>query len=135
MKGTKNPKEARHSIDQIVSSIQYFQDQAGYPQAYKYVNNRDYVFAAIAGAPDKTFPALNNPEIKSLCQKLKAISGKRKNIKDMFMLFCYIRPDERCRKAQIRGNKPPYQILCYKSQGGYISYPSMLVKILEGSVK
>ena len=28
LKGTKNPKEANHSIKQIVKSIQYFQDQA-----------------------------------------------------------------------------------------------------------
>ncbi len=30
------------------------QDQAAYPQATKYITNRDFVFAAIAGAPDKT---------------------------------------------------------------------------------
>ena len=27
LKGTKNPKEAKYSIKQIISSIQYFQDQ------------------------------------------------------------------------------------------------------------
>ncbi len=131
LKGTKNPKEARHSIKQIISSIQYFQDQAAYPQAFKYVNNRDYVFAAIAGAPDKTLPVLNNGDLKALCQKLMAISAKRKSIKDMFMLFCYIKPNSQCKKAEIRGNKPPYNIYCYKNQGGYISYPSMLMKLLE----
>lgn len=93
LKGTKNAKEAKHSIKQIISSIQYFQDQVAYPKAYKYVNNRDYVFAAIAGAPDKTLPVLNNGDIKALCQKLMAISAKRKRVKDMFMLFCYIRPN------------------------------------------
>lgn len=130
LKGTKNPKEARHSIKQIISSIQYFHDQAAHPEAFKYVNNRDYVVAAIAGAPDKTLPVLNNKDIKTLCQKLMAISVKRKNVKDMFMLFCYIRPNNQCKKAEIRGNKPPYDIYCYKNQGGYISYPSMLMKLL-----
>lgn len=32
---------------------------------------------------------------------------------------------------EIRGSKPPYNIYCYKSQGGYIPYPSMLIKLLE----
>lgn len=131
LKGTKNPKEAKHSVKQIISSIQYFQDQAAYPKAIQYVNNRDYVFAAIAGAPDKTLPVLNNGDIKALCQKLMAISVKRKSVKDMFMLFCYIRPNIQCKKAEIRGSKPPYNIYCYKSQGGYIPYPSMLMKLLE----
>lgn len=131
LKGTKNPKEARHSIKQIISSIHYFQDQVAYPKAFKYVNNRDYVFAAIAGAPDKTLPVLNNGDIKALCQKLMAISAKRKSVKDMFMLFCYIRPTTQCKRAEVRGGKPPYNIYCYKNQGGYISYPSMLMKLLE----
>lgn len=135
LKGTKNPKEAKHSIDQIVSSIQYFQDQAAYPQAFKYVSQRDYVFAAVAGAPDKTLPILNNREIKALCQKLYSLSGKRKSVKDMFMLFCHICPNRQCGKAEIRGDKPPYNILCYKNHGGYITYPSMLRKLLEGNVK
>lgn len=131
LKGTKNPKEAKHSIKQIISSIQYFQDQVEYPKAFKYVNNRDYVFAAIAGAPDKTLPVLNNGDIKALCQKLMAISIKRKSVKDMFMLFCYIRPNIQCKKVEVRGDKPPYNIYCYKNQGGYIPYPSMLMKLLE----
>ena len=131
LKGTKNPKEAKHSIKQIISSIQYFQDQVGYPKAFKYVNNRDYVFAAIAGAPDKTLPVLNNGDIKALCQKLMAISIKRKSVKDMFMLFCYIRPNIQCEKVEVRGDKPPYNIYCYKNQGGYIPYSSMLMKLLE----
>lgn len=133
LKGTKNPKEAKHSIKQIISSIQYFHDKAAYPQAFKYVNNRDYVFAAIAGAPDKTLPVLNNREIKTLCQKLMAISGKRKNVKDMFMLFCYISPNVQCKKAGIRGSKPPYNIWCYKNQDGYITYPSMLMELLRNT--
>lgn len=135
LKGTKNSKEAKHSIKQIMSSIRYFQDQVTYPQAFKYVNQRDYVFAAVAGAPDKTLPILNSGEIKALYQKLYAVSGKRKNIKDMFTLFCYICPNRQCKKAEIRGNKPPYSILCYKNHGGYITYPSMLMKLLEGNVK
>lgn len=104
LKGTKNPKEAKHSVKQVMSSIQYFQDQVAHPRAFKYVNQRDYVFAAVAGAPDKTLPILNNAEIKALCQKLYAVSGKRKNVKDMFMLFCYICPNRQCKKAEIRGN-------------------------------
>ncbi len=132
LKGTKNPKEAKHSIKQIISSIQYFQDQAAYPQALKYVDNRDYVFAAIAGAPDKTLPIMNNADIKVLCQKLMTISVKRKCVKDMFMLFCYIRPNIQCKKVEIRGSKPPYNIYCYKNRDGYIPYPSMLMRLLEG---
>lgn len=133
LKGTKNEKEAKHAIEQIAKSIQYMQDQASYPKAGKYIKNRDFVFAAVAGAPDKTLPALNNDELKALCKKLKAISGRRKDVKDMFMLFCYVRPNARCKKAEIKGNKPPYDILCYHSQEGYIPFPSMLMKLLEGN--
>lgn len=132
LKGTKNEKEAKHAVDQIIKSIYYMQDQAAYPQATKYVTSRDLVFAAIAGAPDRTLPVLNNNDIKTLCKKLKAISGRRKNVKDMFMLFCYIRPNVNCKKADIKGNKAPYEILCYSSQEGYIPYPSMLMRLLEG---
>ncbi len=103
----------------------------GYPNAFKYVNNRDYIFAAIVGAPDKTLPVLNNVEIKTLCQKLMSLSTKRKSVKDLFMLFCYIKPNVQCKKAEVRGIKPPYDILCYKNQGGYITYPSMLMQLLK----
>lgn len=58
LKVTKNEKEAKHAIEQITKSIQYMQDQASYPKAGKYIKNRDFVFAAVAGAPDKTLPAL-----------------------------------------------------------------------------
>lgn len=131
LKGTKNDKEAKHTIEQIMKSIQYMQDQISYPQAVKYITNRDYVFAAVAGAPDKTFPTMNNDEIKTLCKKLRTLSKKRKDIKDMFMLFCYIRPNKRYKKAEVKGNKPPYDIWCYNSKDGYIPFPSMLMKLLE----
>lgn len=131
LKGTKNEKEAKHAVEQITKSIYYMQDQIAYPQATKYVTSRDLVFAAIAGAPDKTLPVLNNDDVKTLCKKLKAISGRRKDVKDMFMLFCYIRPDAKYRMAEIKGNKAPYDILCYHKQDGYISYPSMLMKLLD----
>ena len=87
LKGTKIITEAKHSIEQITKSIQYMQDQIAYPQASKYIMNRDFVFAAVAGAPDKTLPVLNNDEIKTLCKKLRAISGRRKEVRDMFMFF------------------------------------------------
>ena len=135
LKGTKNENEARHAVEQIIKSIQYMQDQISYPQASKYVTNRDFVFAAVAGAPDKTLPVLNNNDIKILCKKLMAMSKKRKDVKDMFMLFCYIRPNERCKNAELQGNKAPYSIWCYNKQDGFIPYPSMLLKILEGSSK
>lgn len=132
LKGTKNEKEAKHAVEQIIKSIYYMQDQVAYPQATKYITNRDFVFAAIAGAPDKTIPASNNDNIKALCKKLKAVSGRRKDVKDMFMLFCYIRPNVNCKMAKIKGNKAPYDILCYNRQEGYIPYPSMLMRLLEG---
>ena len=132
LKGTKNEKEAKHAVDQIIKSIYYMQDQVAYPQATKYITNRDFVFVAIAGAPDKTLPVLNNEDIKMLCKKLKSISGRRKDVKDMFMLFCYIRPNVKYKIAEIKGNKAPYDILCYNNQEGYIPYPSMLMRLLEG---
>ena len=135
LKGTKNEAEAKHSITQIVKSIGFLQDQTAYPHASKYIKNRDYVFAAIAGAPDKTLPPLNNQEIKALCRKLKELSHKRKNVKDMFMLFCYIRPNKQCKKAQLKGITPPYDILCYDHNDSYIAYPSMLMKLLEKKEK
>jgi len=135
LKGTKNYAEAKRAITQIVKSIGYLQDQIAHPNSLKYLSNRDYVFAAIAGAPDKTLPVLNNREIKALCQKLRELSNKRKNVADMFMLFCYIRPNERCGKAQLKGITPPYDILCYDHKDGYIAYPSMLMKLFENKRK
>lgn len=131
LKGTKNEAEAKHAIKQITKSIGYMQDQVMYPHAMKYVGNRDYVFAAVAGAPDKTLPALSNQEVKGLCRKLMELSGMRKNVKDMMMLFCYIRPNSRCKKAELRGGQPPYDIACYHHNNGYIPYPSMLMKLIE----
>lgn len=134
LKGTKNEKETKAAVRQIMESIRYMQDQIRYPDAAKYITNRDYVFAAIAGAPDKTLPVLNNENIKMLCRKLREKSKLRKNVKDMFVFFCYIRPDSRIKKAELRGKRPPYEIWCYHHQDGYISYPSMLMKIIEGKV-
>ncbi len=131
LKGTKNEKEAKHTIEQILQSIQYMQDQISYPQAAKYVTNRDFVFAAVAGASDKTLPVLNNDDLKTLCRKLVALSKGRKEIKDMFQLFCYIRPNKRYKKAEIQGNKAPYDICCYSNRDGYIPYPSMLLELLR----
>lgn len=131
LKGTKNESEAKHAIAQIIKSIGYMQDQIAYPRASEYIRNRDYVFAAVAGAPDKTLPPLNSQELKGLCRKLKELSGMRKNVKDMFMLFCYIKPNKRCGKVEFRNNTPPYDIVCYNHKDGYIPYPSMLMKLLE----
>ncbi len=131
LKGTKNEKEAKHTIEQILQSIQYMQDQISYPQAAKYITNRDFVFAAVAGAPDKTFPVLNNDDVKTLCRKLIALSKRRKEINDMFKLFCYIRPNRRYKKAGIQGNKAPYDIFCYSNKDGFIPYPSMLMELLR----
>ena len=74
---------------------------------------------------------MNNTEIKTLCKKLLTLSGKRKNVNDMFMLFCYIKPNVQCKKAEVSGTKPPSHILCYKNQGGDITYPSMLMELLN----
>ncbi len=133
LKGTQNQKNAKHAIEQIIQSIQHMQQQALYPQAAKYIRNRDFVFAGVAGAPDKTLPVLNNVEIKNLCKKLKALSGRRKDVKNMFSLFCRIMPNKKCKKAEIKGNEPPYDIMCYNKQDGYIPYPSMLVRLLKNN--
>ena len=130
LKGTKNQEEAEHAIKQIVESIGYMQDEAAYPQAAKYIKKRDYVFTAVVGAPDRTLPVLNNEDIRKLCKKLQAISGKKKDIKNMFSLFCYIRPNRRCSKAKIKGEAPPYSIECYSNKDGFIPYPSMLLRLL-----
>ncbi|NBI61745.1 hypothetical protein D3Z38_01360 [Clostridiales bacterium] len=133
LKGTQNQKNAKHAVEQIVQSIQYMQQRVSYPQAEKYITDRDFVFAAVAGAPDKTLPVLNNSEIKTLCKTLRALSRRRKDIKDMFALFCYVRPNKKCKKAEVKGNKPPYDILCYRKNDGYIPYPSMLTQLLKRS--
>lgn len=59
LKGSGNEHEAKHCIDQIMDTIGYLRDSAGYPQAEEYLDGRDLVFAAIVGAPDKTLPALS----------------------------------------------------------------------------
>lgn len=131
LKGSKNLKEAKHSIEQIIDTITYLQDHFTYPKGEKYIKNRDYVFAAIAGAPDKTLPAMNNDDIKKLCRILFNLSGKRKTVKNMFSLFFYIRSNVRCKEACIQGNKPPYDIVCYSTGKSFIRYPSMLMKMIE----
>jgi len=131
LKGTKKPNEVQHAITQITKSIEYLNDSVKYPEASKYLKQRDYVFAAVAGAPDKTLPVINNDEIKTLCKKLNSMCGKRKDIKNMFVLFCYIKPNKSYSKAVRSGNKPPYEILCSSGSGGYISYPSMLLELLK----
>lgn len=131
LKGTKNEKEAKHSLDQISETIDRLNRSVQLPETAKYLENRDYVFAAIVGAPDKTLPALNNKDLKTLCQKLYRLSAKRGTVKDMLMLFCYIRPDKNCKRARKCGLKSPYDIWCYSNKEGYIPYPSMLLELLK----
>ncbi len=47
------------------------------------------------------------------------------------MLFSYIQPDARKKKAERRGDKPPYSITCHTNSTGYIAYPSMLMELLK----
>lgn len=131
LKGTKNLQEVQDAIKQIVQSIRYLQDTATYPQAAKYLDKRDYVFVGVAGAPDKTLPILSNEEIKSLCKKLMSLSGKHKEVKNMFSLFCYIRPNKNCKKASKGGGKPPFDVICYSNTNGYIPFPNMLISLME----
>lgn len=130
LKGTKNEKEVSHAADQIMDTIGYLSDQMGYPGAQKYIEKRDYVFAAIVGAPDKTLPILNDTKIKKLCRKLYGLSGKSNNINDMFCLLFYVRPNKNCTKMKIQKSKPPYEVICYSTKGGYITFPDDLVKML-----
>ncbi|MBO5352078.1 MAG: hypothetical protein J6A77_02145 [Lachnospiraceae bacterium] len=131
LKGTQKSSEVQHAVTQIIESIEYLNDSVKYPEASKYLKQRDYVFAAVAGAPDKTLPIINNDEIKALCKKLNRMCGKRKEIKNMFSLFCYIKPNKNYNKAVCRGSKPPYEILCSSGKSGYIPYPSMLLELLK----
>ncbi len=131
LKGTKNEKEVRHAIKQIEDTIGYLNDEFQFPKAKQYVEKRDYVFASVVGAPDKTIPYLTNDELKALCKKLFGMSQQRKNVKNMYTLFCYIQPNPRYKKATLAGNNPPYNICCYKNGEGYIPYPKMLMEIIK----
>ncbi len=126
LKGSKNPKEAKHAISQIEESIQHLQNEELCPSGMKYIEKRDYVMAAIVGAPKKTIPIMNDDEIKSLCRKLRRMSGKR--VRDMFSLFCQIRLADTCKTVQRRGDRPPYEYTCYNKTGTYINFPSELMK-------
>lgn len=106
-------------------------DSVKYPAASKYLKQRDYVFAAVAGAPDKTLPVINNDEVKELCRRLNAMCERRKEIKNMFALFCYIKPNKGNGKVVCSGKRPPYEILCNAGKDGYIPYPSMLLRLLK----
>ena len=131
LKGTKNEKEVRHAIEQIWDTVGYFLDQGTFPMANKYIQKRDYIFAAVAGAPDKTLPRLIDPNIKKLCKQLYKLSGKRGTIRDMAALFFYIKPDKNCRKMKLQQNTPPFEIICYSTSEGYITFPHDLMKILN----
>lgn len=124
-------REVEHAVTQIMESIEYLNDSVKYPKASKFLKQRDYVFAAVAGAPDKTLPITNNDDVKKLCKKLNAMCGKRKEIKNMFSLFCYIKPNKRSGKVVCGGSKPPYEILCNLGKEGYIPYPSMLLHLIK----
>lgn len=130
LKGTKNEKEVSHAADQIMETIGYLLDQMVYPNAQKYLEKRDYVFAAIVGAPDKTLPVLNDTRIKELCRKLYGLSGKRKNIDNLTCLFFYVRPNKNCTKMKIQKSKPPYEVVCYSTKEGYITFPDDLFKMI-----
>lgn len=130
LKGSDNEKLVKHCVDQIMDTIGYLVDEVSYPAAAKYLKQRDLVFAAIAGAPDKTIPILSNSEIKGLCQRLQALSLKRKSVKNMFSLLFYIQPDARVRNMEIRGGKAPYIIRCYNNTGGAMQYPDVLLNML-----
>jgi len=128
LKGTKNVEEAEHSIDQLCDSIQYLKDTASYPQCEKYLHKRDFVFAAIAGAPNKTLPAMNNDKIKKLCRELnKAGTKKAQNI---FELFCYITPNPKCKAAARKNASAPYKFECHSNHTGYLKIPSALLDML-----
>lgn len=131
LKGTKNEKEAKEALEQISKTINHLNQSVQQQEANQYVKNRDYVFAAVAGAPDKTLPVMNNDDLKGLCRKLYSMSTKKKAVKDMFMLFCYIRPNRNYSRVKRSGLKPPYDIQCYSSKEGYIPYPSMLLELLK----
>lgn len=130
LKGTKNEKEVSHAADQIMDTIGYLVGQMAYPNAQKYLEKRDYVFAAIVGAPDKTLPILNDTKIKNICRKLYSLSGKRNNINNLFCLLFYVRPNKNCTKMKIQKNKPPYEVVCYSTKDGYITFPDDLFKML-----
>lgn len=131
LKGTKNEKEVRHAIKQILNTMGYFLDQSTFPMAGRYIEKRDYIFAAVAGAPDKTLPRLIDPDIKKLCKQLYKLSGKRGNINDMAVLFFYIKPNKSCKKMKLQQNIPPFEIICYSTSEGYITFPHDLMKILK----
>lgn len=131
LKGTKNEREVRHAIEQIWETVGYFLDQGTFPMTNKYIQKRDYIFAAVAGAPDKTLPRLIDPNIRKLCKQLYKLSGKRGTINDMAVLFFYIKPDKNCRKMKLQQNTPPFEIICYSTSEGYITFPHDLMKILK----
>lgn len=131
LKGTKNEKEVRHAITQIQETIGYLNDEFRFPDAKKYVEKRDYIFASVVGAPDKTIPYVVNDELKALCKRLFGLSQQRKNVKDMYALFCYIQPNPRHKKAALAGSAPPYNIYCHKNGEGYIPYPQILMDMVR----
>lgn len=130
LKGTKNEKEVRHAIEQIFETVGYFLDRSAFPMASKYIEKRDYIFAAVADAPDKTLPRLIDPSVRKLCKQLYKLSGKRRNIEDMAVLFFYIKPNKNCKKMKLQQNTPPYEIICYSTSEGYITFPEDLLEML-----
>lgn len=130
LKGSDNKKLVKHCVEQITDTIGYLMDEVSYPEAAKYLERRDLVFAAIAGAPDKTIPVLSNNDVRELCRKLQALSIQRKLIKNMSSLLFYIQPDMRVKHMEIRGSHAPYTIRCYNNNGGAILYPDALLELL-----
>lgn len=130
LKGSDSEKLVKHCVDQIMDTIGFLVDEVNFPTAKKYLKQRDLVFAAIAGAPDKTIPVLSNSDIRGLCRKLQALSLQRKKIKNMSTLFFYIQPDSRVKNVEVRGAQAPYVIRCYNNRGGLITYPDALLKML-----
>lgn len=135
LKGTEKEEKVDYAVDQLLKTIGYLQDLQEYPKLKKYLEDRSYVMAAIAGAPDKTLPRSANSKITPLCRKLYSLSKNRKSVRKMEDLVFYVAPDKVCRKFSIAGQSSPYSIRCHNAANAFIPVPETLNEILKGNMK
>lgn len=135
LKGTGRDEKVSYATDQIRRTISYLQNKEKYPDLAKYLENRGFVMAAIAGAPNKTLPRSSDDKTKTLCRELYRLSIRKKKIRNMDGLLVYVTPNRNYNRYSITGERSPYTFCCHNARDCHVPMPSALVELLNKNMK
>ena len=128
LKDTGRGDQVKKAAIQIMDTMEIL----GYPENAKHqsiAEKRDFVFAAIAGAPDKTLPRLVDHDMKSLAKKLYDRSGVK--VTNMSNLIFEVQPGNNCKEARIKGVDGHFRVECGLKKGAEIPFPKLFEQILK----